>query len=155
MDELPNEPCTGEDVHELHDQLFDWLDTIHEKSFVIGAREVARLFGELTRRQLFSYDRYIRRLISRCDQLEFPTSFIESEKADLGETKPTSPHAKYLRDIPLIKTDAALERQRKTVLYGHRSRQTEEDKLESAVKMELAEVIPYFFVFVGVCSHQR
>lgn len=129
-------------TYALHDQLFEWLDSVHGQSFISSAREIARLFGELIRRQLFSYDRYIQRLISRSDQLENNPG---CEVNDPESSRFVSPHSKYLLEIPLIKADSALERQRKTALFGHRSRMTEEERLEFAAQMELRQVIPYFF----------
>lgn len=50
---------------EIQDELFRWLDTNEEASDERNARMVSTLFGELIQKGLFSYDKYIQRLIAR------------------------------------------------------------------------------------------
>lgn len=50
---------------EIQDELFLWLDTNEEASDERNARMVSLLFGELIQKGLFSYDKYIQRLIAR------------------------------------------------------------------------------------------
>lgn len=133
---------------DLQDYLFEWLDAAYQNPESQKAREVAKLFGELIRRQLFSYDRYVQRLICRCENLalsEVDAGYLGSRSATDELTQHCSPHAEYLRNIPFIKSDVALERQRKTALYGHRARQTDEDKVEAGIRTELSTLLPYFF----------
>lgn len=53
----------------LQDLLFDWLESSVDISVHIDSRHVAQLFGELIRRDVFSYHQYMQRLISRCEVL--------------------------------------------------------------------------------------
>jgi mediator of RNA polymerase II transcription subunit 12 len=49
----------------LQDQLFDWLDTSEVAEEAKHIRDVALLYGELVKEELFSYTKYIQRLIAR------------------------------------------------------------------------------------------
>ncbi len=49
----------------LQDQLFDWLDTSEVAGETGNLRDVALLYGKLVKQQLFSYTKYIQRLIAR------------------------------------------------------------------------------------------
>jgi len=49
----------------LQDQLFDWLDTSEVAGEIKSIRHIALLFEELVKRELFSYAKYIQRLIAR------------------------------------------------------------------------------------------
>lgn len=49
----------------LQDQLFDWLDTSEVAGEIKSIRSIALLYGELVKQELFSYARYIQRLIAR------------------------------------------------------------------------------------------
>jgi mediator of RNA polymerase II transcription subunit 12 len=49
----------------LQDQLFDWLDTSEVAEEAKNLRDVALLYGELVKEELFSYTKYIQRLIAR------------------------------------------------------------------------------------------
>lgn len=49
----------------LQDQLFDWLDSSEVAADIGNLPSLAVLFGQLVRRGLFSYERYIQRLIAR------------------------------------------------------------------------------------------
>lgn len=49
----------------LQDQLFDWLDTSEVAGEAKNLRNVALLYGKLVKQELFSYTKYIQRLIAR------------------------------------------------------------------------------------------
>ena len=54
--------------HELlQDLLFDWLDGSSVAGDPGNLRAVALLYGELVKWELFSYAKYIQRLIARCE----------------------------------------------------------------------------------------
>lgn len=52
----------------LQDCLFDWLDDSEEAAHADNLQAVVILFGELVKRELFSYAGYIQRLIARGEQ---------------------------------------------------------------------------------------
>lgn len=49
----------------IQDQLFDWLDSNEICTGAGGFASIALLYGQLVRRELFSYPKYIQRLIAR------------------------------------------------------------------------------------------
>ena len=49
----------------LQDQLFDWLDTSEVAADSENRRSVSQLYGELVDKGLFSYGKYIERVIAR------------------------------------------------------------------------------------------
>lgn len=49
----------------LQDQLFDWLDKSEVAEEAKHLRSIALLYGELIKEELFSYSKYIQRLIAR------------------------------------------------------------------------------------------
>lgn len=49
----------------LQDQLFDWLDVSNVAAASENARAVSQLYGELVDKELFSYAKYIQRVIAR------------------------------------------------------------------------------------------
>lgn len=49
----------------LQDQLFDWLDSSEVAGETNNLRDVALLYGKLVKQELFSYTKYIQRLIAR------------------------------------------------------------------------------------------
>ncbi|KZT32862.1 hypothetical protein SISSUDRAFT_472618 [Sistotremastrum suecicum HHB10207 ss-3] len=116
----------------LQDALFDWLescDRTHEKTNV---PHVAYLYGELIRRDAFSYEKYVQRLIARGESLE-----VAKEDRTC--------HSDFLRYIPLNCHDAGILRQRKVILYGHRARTTPEDEVEKNIREELKTALPVLF----------
>ena len=58
-----------ESPHDLiQDQLFDWLDANEIAADADNLPNLALLFGQLVRRELFSYPQYIERLIARGEE---------------------------------------------------------------------------------------
>ena len=49
----------------LHDLLFDWLDSNEVAADAANLPRVAMLYGQLVKRDLFSYAKYVQRLIAR------------------------------------------------------------------------------------------
>ncbi|KDQ49550.1 hypothetical protein JAAARDRAFT_42784 [Jaapia argillacea MUCL 33604] len=125
----------------LQDELFDWLDTC-ECTCVEG---VARLFGELGKNGLWSFDEYLGRLISRG---EIGLSNLE---------EPTSRHRDFLRWIPLSKATSALMNQRRLTLYGARVRDIPEDIKEKEIRKEIRALFPQVFdgEAESVCASPR
>ncbi|KAL5506968.1 SRB8 [Sanghuangporus vaninii] len=117
----------------IQDGLFDWLDTDPKLCDDRNLTMTTLLFGELIQKGLFSYDRYIQRLIARG---EMGLSFNE---------EPASRHRKLLRVIPLYSPAPALVSQRKLALYGVRTRTIPEDQVEKGLKDEIRDLLPEVF----------
>ncbi|KAL4248177.1 Mediator of RNA polymerase II transcription subunit 12 [Abortiporus biennis] len=117
----------------IQDQLFDWLDSCEVAAEPDNLQRVAWLFGLLVHRGLFSYEKYILRLIARG---ESGLSFTEEDG---------SRHRNYLRHIPLHSSSASLISQRKVTLYGVRARETPEDVNERAIRKEIRSLLPELF----------
>ncbi|KAH8119597.1 hypothetical protein DFH11DRAFT_1501865 [Phellopilus nigrolimitatus] len=117
----------------IQDELFNWLDTSEKAANERELSAVSLLFGEMIQKDLFSYDRYIQRMIARG---ETGLSFHEESG---------SRHRMFLRVIPLYKSDPALVNQRRMTLYGVRARTIPEDEVEARLKNELRELLPEVF----------
>ncbi|TDL22582.1 hypothetical protein BD410DRAFT_821184 [Rickenella mellea] len=117
----------------LQDQLFDWLDSSDLAAEEDNLIFVSLLFGELVEKELFSYPKYIQRLIAR------------GEPGLLFSEDPGSRHRYFLRSIPLHSSTPALINQRKVILYGVRAREIPEDRTEKEIRKELRAVFPELF----------
>ncbi|KLO13572.1 hypothetical protein SCHPADRAFT_873833 [Schizopora paradoxa] len=117
----------------IQDAIFQWLDTNDMAEDERNLRAISLLFGELVEKDLFSYDKYIQRVIARG---ESGLSFSDEEG---------SRHRMLLRIIPLHTSDPALVNQRRLALYGARARQIPEDEVERTIRKELRELLPEVF----------
>jgi mediator of RNA polymerase II transcription subunit 12 len=134
----------------LQDQLFDWLDSSDIASEPDNIRAVAVLFGNLLKRELFSYASYIQRLVARGEQgLSFvevrvysPIAifFVSNLKQEVG-----SRHRNFLRWIPLHDSASSLIIQRNLTLYGARMREIPEDVIERDIRREIRAILPLLF----------
>ncbi|KAF8530471.1 hypothetical protein BU17DRAFT_35400 [Hysterangium stoloniferum] len=115
----------------LQDGLFDWLDTSAVVTNASNAYAMSVVFGELVGRGIFSYSKYMHRLIAR------------GEAGLLQD--PPSRHRALLRSLPLIEPSAPLTNQRKVVLYGISSRTTPEEAKERELRRMLRACIPELF----------
>ncbi|OJT09261.1 Mediator of RNA polymerase II transcription subunit 12 [Trametes pubescens] len=118
---------------QIQDLLFDWLDGSDVAGESGNLPAVALLFGQLVKRELFSYEQYMQRLIARG---ETGLSFGEEEG---------SRHRHFLRWIPLNSSDASVISQRKVILYGFRVRETPEDANEREIRKEFRILVPEVF----------
>ncbi|KAF8909882.1 hypothetical protein CPB85DRAFT_1435527 [Mucidula mucida] len=121
--------CTSPDEF-LQDELFTWLDCSDVAGDPKVIRTVSLLFGKLVQRQLFSYERYIQRLVARSE----PGLIV----SDPGESR----HRHFLRWITL--TEKSHIAQRKTALYGVRIRDVPEEQNEREMRREIRAVLPIF-----------
>ncbi|KAH9945672.1 hypothetical protein B0H21DRAFT_744154 [Amylocystis lapponica] len=118
---------------QIQDQLFDWLDTSDDAANPAHLCAVSLLFGQLVKRGLFSYQKYIQRLIARGEP---GLSFAQEVK---------SRHQSFLRWIPLHDSCSSLINQRKVTLYGVRARETPEDLNEREIRREIRALLPELF----------
>jgi mediator of RNA polymerase II transcription subunit 12 len=143
----------------LQDQLFDWLDTSEVAGEARNIRDVALLYGKLVKQELFSYTKYIQRLIARG---EAGLSFTEVRLVEPHSYRhliiflqtPESRHRQFLRWIPLHSSTLSDLNQRKVTLYGVRARETPEDAAEKEVRKEVRLILPELFggkFFAGLC----
>ncbi|KAI0311143.1 hypothetical protein OF83DRAFT_1152155 [Amylostereum chailletii] len=117
----------------LQDLLFDFLDGGEAQHLPA----LALLFGELVKRELFSYEKYVQRLIARCE----PGLSFSDEHG--------SRHRDYLRWIPLDKSTVSLINQRKVTLHGFRVRDMPEETNEREIRREVRPLFPELFGEVG------
>lgn len=117
----------------LQDRIFEWLDNTElvEDKETIPA--VASLLGKLVEKSLFSFDRYLERLIAR------------GEQGLAVDNKNFSRHRELIRTIPLSGSDPAVLRRRKMILYGPRARETPDDIEERTILLELRTLLPALF----------
>ncbi|KIY71093.1 hypothetical protein CYLTODRAFT_419101 [Cylindrobasidium torrendii FP15055 ss-10] len=114
----------------LQDELFKWLDRSEVAADPKVISTVSMVFGKLVDKQLFSYDRYIQRLVARSEP-------------GLAVDNPTeSRHRAFLRCIPV--SDEAQMLSRRNNLYGVGRREVPEDANEKAMRKELRTILPLF-----------
>ncbi|KAK9712553.1 hypothetical protein K7432_007072 [Basidiobolus ranarum] len=118
----------------LQEILLRFLDTYACTSANDGEEydTIAWLFGEFTKSGLFSYSRYLQRLISRGDLL---VSRRTEEK--------TLRHLKYLQIFPLANMSIALLNQRRIALYGVDGREDHETAHLEVIKSKIRTKLPY------------
>lgn len=136
--------------HELlQDHLFDWLDTSVVVSDASNLSAMAVMFGELIGQGLFSYAKYMQRLIARGEQgllvTQVRTSHLLTGAALNTIQEPHSPHRALLRSLPLCEPSASLVNQRKVALYGISSRASPEDAREREIRRMLRACMPELF----------
>ncbi|KAI0071713.1 hypothetical protein K474DRAFT_1733093 [Panus rudis PR-1116 ss-1] len=117
----------------IQDKLFDWLDSSPVAAESNNIPNVALLFGQLVKDELFSYPLYVQRLVARG---ELGLSFSEENG---------SRHRNFLRWIPLHSSSSALIMHRKVTLYGARARQIPEDANEREIRAEIRALLPELF----------
>ncbi|KAL0072786.1 RNA polymerase II mediator complex subunit [Marasmius tenuissimus] len=117
----------------LQDRFFEWLDSMEVAGEPQNIRQVALLFGELVKYDLFSYTRYLQRLIARGER-----------ELSFSETRTPSRHSNFLRWIPLYSTVPSVISQRTVALYGLR-RVNPEDQLFKEIKNEIFSMLPELF----------
>ncbi|ORX89986.1 hypothetical protein K493DRAFT_63300 [Basidiobolus meristosporus CBS 931.73] len=93
---------------------------------------IAWLYGEFAKADLFSYSRYLQRLISRGD-------LLVSKRAE----EKTLRHLKYLQIFPLAHSSTALLNQRRIALYGVDGREEHETAHLELIKSKIRAKLPY------------
>ncbi|CCF49558.1 putative Mediator of RNA polymerase II transcription subunit 12 [Ustilago hordei] len=124
------------------------LATIELSSIVV-------LTGELARRGVFSYTKYLQRLIAR-GMTTAPSSSKEddNEAAALASAPPPalgsaasrdSLHLRLLRSLPLYDQPASVYQQRRQAIYGDRTKETYEDAAQRRALRQLQSFLPFAF----------
>ncbi|KAJ1025584.1 hypothetical protein NDA18_003927 [Ustilago nuda] len=112
------------------------------------------LTGELARRGVFSYTKYLQRLIAR-GMTTTPSSSKEddNEAASLASAPPAlspaasrdSLHLRLLRSLPLYDQPASVYQQRRQAIYGDRTKETYEDAAQRRALRQLQSFLPFAF----------
>ncbi|KAF8590944.1 hypothetical protein K439DRAFT_1120420 [Ramaria rubella] len=117
----------------LQDRLFDWLDTSDVVLDESNLPAMTIMFGELVGRDIFSYSKYMQRLIAR------------GEAGLLSNQNPPSRHRALLRSLPLWDPSESLANQRKVALYGISYRASPEEARERELRRMLRACVPELF----------
>ncbi|KAN0064708.1 RNA polymerase II mediator complex subunit [Thecaphora frezii] len=136
------------------------------------------LFGELARRGLFSYSRFLQRLVARGVTMPSLATGASGTGTgtDIGNGTPNSNgngtnalrtteiststqtaqsnpqgslQLRLLRALPLYEEESAILQQRRLAIYGHRSKETYEEANERRALRELRQLLPWLFDDVG------
>ncbi|EJU05593.1 hypothetical protein DACRYDRAFT_113668 [Dacryopinax primogenitus] len=116
----------------LQDRLFLWLHSYPSTSLHSDLLAIAILIGELIRRGVFSYARYVQELVAR-GELE-------------NSSEETSRHVEIIRQTPLIKTWEAQELLHRTSLFDRQVQITPEDNTMLSMQREIVACLPEVFV---------
>lgn len=120
----------------------------------VEVASVVVLVGELARRGVFSYTKYLQRLIAR--GMTATSSSREKEHganvpASATATQPGSSsshdslHLRLLRSLPLYDQPASVYQQRKQAIYGDRTKETYEDAAHRRALRQLQSSLPFVF----------
>ena len=106
-----------------HDSICAWLDTLDDMPDGAPA-----LLGELERRGVFSFPRFMQRLVAR------------------GELRPDAPArsgvaARMFRTMPLFTASVALQQQRRFAIYGARATESHEEASFRRAAREIREAL--------------
>ncbi|KAG8934799.1 RNA polymerase II mediator complex subunit [Tulasnella sp. 418] len=117
----------------IQDRLFQWLDTsIVARNHRANMAAVSRLYGELARRNLFSYERFIYRLMARG----------EAGTGNVGETG-RSHLMTILAYLPL--SSPSLINERRAALYGLPAKASGEEAEDRAMRRRVKSALPAIF----------
>ncbi|KAJ1024687.1 hypothetical protein NDA13_004614 [Ustilago tritici] len=124
------------------------LATIEVSSIVV-------LTGELARRGVFSYTKYLQRLIARGMTTAPSSSKEDDNKAAASASAPPpalssaasrdSLHLRLLRSLPLHDQPASVYQQRRQAIYGDRTKETYEDAAQRRALRQLQSFLPFAF----------
>uniref|UniRef100_V5EY32 Mediator of RNA polymerase II transcription subunit 12 n=2 Tax=Kalmanozyma brasiliensis (strain GHG001) TaxID=1365824 RepID=V5EY32_KALBG len=116
----------------------------------IDVTAIVVLVGELARRGIFSYTKYLQRLIAR----GMTTASASSAGNDACAVAPPSSgslsrdslHLRLLRSLPLYDQPASVYQQRRQAIYGDRTKETYEDAVQRRALRQLQSFLPFAFV---------
>lgn len=110
------------------------------------------LIGELARRGVFSYTKYLQRLIARgMTTTSTPSATTDPTAAvTVGAPKDApmsrdSLHLRVLRSLPLYDQPASVFQQRRQAIYGERTKETYEDAAQRRALRQLQSLLPFAF----------
>ncbi|PWZ02056.1 hypothetical protein BCV70DRAFT_185819 [Testicularia cyperi] len=113
---------------------------------------VVILVGELARRGIFSYTKYLQRLIARgmttnttpVSDAADPLDAVATDTR-IEQTPKDSLHLRLLRSLPLYDQPASVYQQRRQAIYGDRSKETYEEAAERRALRQLKAFLPGVF----------
>lgn len=117
----------------------------------VGA--IVVLLGELARRGVFSYTKYLQRLIARGMTAPSASSATEQHQNPDGSVQTPSSvsasrdslHLRLLRSLPLYDQPASVYQQRRQAIYGDRTKETYEDAAQRRALRQLQSFLPFAF----------
>ena len=128
----------------------------------VDVTAIVVLVGELARRGVFSYTKYLQRLIARGmatassagakqrqDQQATDASIHASSSSSSTSTSRDSLHLRLLRSLPLYDQPASVYLQRRQAIYGDRTKETYEDAAQRRALRQLQSFLPFAFVEEG------
>ncbi|GAC95724.1 RNA polymerase II mediator [Pseudozyma hubeiensis SY62] len=117
----------------------------------VDVSAIVVLVGELARRGVFSYTKYLQRLIAR-GMTTAPSSGSTEHAISTGDGAPApaatsrdSLHLRLLRSLPLYDQPASVYQQRKQAIYGDRTKETYEDAAQRRALRQLQSFLPFAF----------
>nr|CDI52885.1 conserved hypothetical protein [Melanopsichium pennsylvanicum 4] len=128
----------------------------------IQVGSVVVLIGELARRGVFSYTKYLQRLIAR--GMTASSSCVNNQdEVDASASAPSasasasrdSLHLRLLRSLPLYDQPASVYQQRRQAIYGDRTKETYEDAAQRRALRQLQACLPFAFVDDGEVTQQH
>ena len=143
------------------------LDARNATLATVEVRSVIILFGEIGRRGVFSYSKYLQRLIARGIANKAPSGASPSEGDQTTSTpsdsaSPTSTmqpptdslHLRLLRSLPIYEVSSDVLPARRTAIYGARRKETWEQAVERRALRELHQTLPWLFQSTGAEAHK-
>ncbi|KAJ9475201.1 Mediator of RNA polymerase II transcription subunit 12 [Pseudozyma hubeiensis] len=118
----------------------------------VDVAAIVVLVGELARRGVFSYTKYLQRLIARGMTTAPSSGSTEHVTISTGDGAPAptatsrdSLHLRLLRSLPLYDQPASVYQQRKQAIYGDRTKETYEDAAQRRALRQLQSFLPFAF----------
>lgn len=135
--------------------------TLEARTCLLAAIDVAAivvLVGELARRGVFFYTKYLQRLIARGITTASSTGITQQRVGgDAAASAPSSSapasrgflHLRLLRSLPLYDQPASVYLQRRQAIYGDRTKETYEDAAQRRALRQLQSFLPFAFAEQG------
>ncbi|TKY86355.1 hypothetical protein EX895_004504 [Sporisorium graminicola] len=124
----------------------------------VDVAAIVVLVGELARRGVFSYTKYLQRLIARGMTTASSTGSTKqrvggdtaaSTTSSNASASRDSLHLRLLRSLPLYDQPASVYLQRRQAIYGDRTKETYEDAAQRRALRQLQSFLPFAFADQG------
>ncbi|PWN51812.1 hypothetical protein IE53DRAFT_367728 [Violaceomyces palustris] len=114
---------------------------------MVELSSVNLLFGELCRKRLFSYNKYLQWLIARglTGAASHPSAVCRSTTEKGSRSRYGSVHMRLLRSLPTYNHSPTLLQQRRLAIYGVRDKESWEEAAERRALRELKQALPWLF----------